>query len=145
LDAILMLAYVQLARILTDAWSNPSELLVIYLWISLTWNLIVILDIDIVHYNKALNKSEMGKSENWKAKPLKMFPSGANFIVTLDKLVVLLDSEGRYICWYLPGAISSTLKVRFITISRSDPHDDRMICCMLLLAWQTIYWSWQLG
>ncbi|KAG1794826.1 uncharacterized protein HD556DRAFT_1442610 [Suillus plorans] len=87
LDVPTMLACQQLARVLADAYLHPIHL-----------------NLDMIHYNEALNKRSTGRITKHEEALSKKFPHSSQQL--LDKPSVLVDSGGRIILWYLPDAIS---------------------------------------
>jgi len=67
------------------------------------------LNIDIVRYNKALNKEEKGTNDEREDDLLRRFPPAAQ--VTLDMPAIVVDNGGRYLLWYLPNGISGFFQV----------------------------------
>jgi len=67
----------------------------------------------MVRYNESLDKFESGRNEKREATLLQKFPPTDEMLLT--EPAVILDSGGRIIVWYLPGAISSMI----------------MVCCVL--------------
>jgi len=63
----------------------------------------------MVRYNESLDKFESGRNEKCEATLLQKFPPEDEMLLTDP--AVILDSGGRIIVWYLPGAISSMIMV----------------------------------
>ncbi|KIK32178.1 hypothetical protein CY34DRAFT_44078, partial [Suillus luteus UH-Slu-Lm8-n1] len=70
------------------------------------------LDLDVVRYNEALDKRSNGRVAKHEETLLKKFPHGSECV--LEEPLVILDSAGHIILWYLPGAISPWIQVSFI-------------------------------
>ncbi|KAG0694176.1 hypothetical protein DFH29DRAFT_1006568 [Suillus ampliporus] len=82
-----------LAQVLTDAYANLIQL-----------------DFDMIHYNEALNKRSTGRITKHEEALLHKFPYGSEQF--LDKPLVLMDSRGCIILWYLPDAISPWIRAK---------------------------------
>jgi hypothetical protein len=63
----------------------------------------------MVRYNESLDKSESGRNEKREASLLKKFPPEQDILLTDP--AVILDSVGRIIVWYLPGAMTNMIMV----------------------------------
>lgn len=63
----------------------------------------------MVRYNESLDKFESGRNEKREASLLKKFPP-EHYMLLTDPAVIL-DSGGRIIVWYLPGAMSNMIMV----------------------------------
>ncbi|KAG0696297.1 hypothetical protein DFH29DRAFT_1004681 [Suillus ampliporus] len=93
LDVPTMLACQQLAQVLADAYANPIQL-----------------ELDMIHYNEALDKHSTGRITKNGEALLHKFPYGSKQL--LDKPSVLVDSGGHIILWYLPDAISPWIQAK---------------------------------
>jgi hypothetical protein len=63
----------------------------------------------MVRYNDALDKDESGRSETREEVLLNKFPPEEEHLLTTPSVVI--DSGGRIIVWYLPGALTSMMMV----------------------------------
>ncbi|KAG1830856.1 hypothetical protein EV424DRAFT_1314940 [Suillus variegatus] len=61
----------------------------------------------MVRYNDALDKDESGRSETREEVLLNKFPPEEEHLLTTPSVVI--DSGGRIIVWYLPGALTSMM------------------------------------
>jgi hypothetical protein len=71
----------------------------------------------MVRYNESLDKSESGRNEKREDILLKQFPPQEQLILTTPN--VIIDSGGRLIVWYLPGAMTGMIMVSLLSISVS--------------------------
>ncbi|KAG2057283.1 hypothetical protein BDR06DRAFT_878268 [Suillus hirtellus] len=67
------------------------------------------LDIDIIQYNEALTKQELGLNDAHEEALLAKFPPAKRIL--LDCPSVVIDAGCRIILWYLPGALNWSLQV----------------------------------
>ncbi|KAG1748873.1 uncharacterized protein EDB91DRAFT_1079007 [Suillus paluster] len=92
LDVPTMLACQQLAQVLADVYANPIQL-----------------DLDMIRSNEALNKRSTGRITKHEDALLQKFPCSSQQL--LEKPLVLMDSGGRIILWYLLDTISLWIQV----------------------------------
>ncbi|KAG2113784.1 uncharacterized protein F5147DRAFT_770427 [Suillus discolor] len=90
LDVDTCIALEQLANVLAVAYFNP-----------------VCLKIDMVRYNECLEKQESNQNEKREQTLLKKFPPDKQLVLTTP--CVIIDSGGRIIVWYLPGAMTGMI------------------------------------
>ncbi|KAG2087461.1 uncharacterized protein F5147DRAFT_658965 [Suillus discolor] len=90
LDVDTCIALEQLANILAIAYFNPVHL-----------------KIDMVRYNESLEKYESGRSEKREQTLLDKFPPAEQVVLRTPS--VIIDSGGRIIVWYLPGAMTGMI------------------------------------
>ncbi|KAG2058422.1 hypothetical protein BDR06DRAFT_968434 [Suillus hirtellus] len=84
LDPETMVVCGQLALVLAEAYQHPIKL-----------------DIDVIWYNEALAKRELGLNDSHEEALLVKFPPAKRLV--LDCLSVVIDSGYQIILWYLPG------------------------------------------
>jgi hypothetical protein len=65
----------------------------------------------MVRYNDALDKDESGRSETREENLFNRFPPEEECFLTTPSVVI--DSGGRIILWYLPGALTAMIMVCF--------------------------------
>jgi hypothetical protein len=65
----------------------------------------------MVRYNDALDKDESGRSETREENLFNRFPPDEERFLTTPSVVI--DSGGRIIVWYLPGALTAMIMVCF--------------------------------
>ncbi|KAG1797474.1 uncharacterized protein HD556DRAFT_1441035 [Suillus plorans] len=85
LDIDTCIALEQLANVMAAAYSNA----------------------DMVRYNDALDKDESGRSEKREEILFNKFPPEEEHFLTTPSVVI--DSGGRIIVWYLPGALTAMM------------------------------------
>lgn len=71
------------------------------------------LKIDMVRYNESLEKYESGRSEKREQTLLDKFPPAEQVVLRTPS--VIIDSGGRIIVWYLPGAMTGMIMVCLIS------------------------------
>jgi hypothetical protein len=76
------------------------------------------LQIDMVRYNDALDKDESGRSEKREEILFNRFPPEKEHFLTTPSVVI--DSGGRIIVWYLPGALTGMMMVGLLSITICD-------------------------
>ncbi|KAG2094194.1 uncharacterized protein F5147DRAFT_779046 [Suillus discolor] len=102
LDIDTCIALEQLANVMATAYSNAVHL-----------------KIDMVRYNDTLDKDESGRSEKREEVLFNKFPPEEEHFLTTPS--VIIDSGGRIIVWYLPGALTAMMmKHGFLNL---DPED----------------------
>ncbi|KAG2087824.1 uncharacterized protein F5147DRAFT_789776 [Suillus discolor] len=90
LDIDTCIALEQLANVMATAYSNAVRL-----------------KINMVRYNDALDKDESGRSETREENLFNRFPPEEERFLTTPSVVI--DSGGRIIVWYLPGALTTMI------------------------------------
>ncbi|KAG1882455.1 hypothetical protein F4604DRAFT_1921646 [Suillus subluteus] len=90
LDIDTCIALENLANVLAVAYCNPVHL-----------------KIDMVRYNESLAKDESSQSEKREQTLLDKFPPEEQLVLTTPS--VIIDSGGRIIVWYLPGAMTGMI------------------------------------
>ncbi|KAG2111304.1 uncharacterized protein F5147DRAFT_772024 [Suillus discolor] len=100
LDIDTCIALEQLANVMATAYSNAVHL-----------------RIDMVRYNDALDKDESGRSENREEILFGRFPPEEERFLTTPSVVI--DSGGRIIVWYLPGALTGMMVTDIYGATRS--------------------------
>ena len=73
---------------------------------------------DIEKYIQKISPKNNGRNDEVEAALEKEFPPISDGSVIYDKATLILDSQGREISWYLPGAISSHREVGKYLMSR---------------------------
>ncbi|KAG2061004.1 hypothetical protein BDR06DRAFT_966812 [Suillus hirtellus] len=91
LDPETTVACGQLASMLAEAYQHPVKL-----------------DIDVIRYNKALAKQELGLNDSHEEALLVKFPPAERLV--LEHPSVVTDVGYQIILWYLPGALNWSVK-----------------------------------
>ncbi|KAG2029646.1 hypothetical protein BDR03DRAFT_1018115 [Suillus americanus] len=119
LDIDTCIALEQLANVMATAYSNA-----------------VCLKIDMVRYNDALDKDESGRNETREENLFNRFPPEEERFLTTPSVVI--DSGGRIIVWYLPGALTTMIMkdIHGATHSMSGPP-KHSITTSKITQWRT--------
>ncbi|KAG2056543.1 hypothetical protein BDR06DRAFT_1005845 [Suillus hirtellus] len=91
LDPETMVACGQLASVLAEAYQHPVKL-----------------DINVIWYNEALAKRELGLNDSHEEALLAKFPPAEHLV--LEHPSVVIDASYWIILWYLPGALNWSVK-----------------------------------
>jgi len=76
----------------------------------------------MVRYNDALDKDESGQSETREENLFNRFPPEEERFLTTPSVVI--DSGGRIIVWYLPGALTTMIMVCFSHLHVISSYPD---------------------
>jgi hypothetical protein len=71
------------------------------------------LNIDIVRYNDTLDKDESGQNEKQEEMLFNRFPPEEEYFLTAPSVVI--DSGGRIMVWYMPGALTAMMMVGLLS------------------------------
>ncbi|KAG2052599.1 hypothetical protein BDR06DRAFT_1056849 [Suillus hirtellus] len=97
LDPETMVACGQLASVLAEATNTPPIVM-----------FVVKLDINVIRYNEALAKWELGLNDSYEEALLAKFPPTERLV--LEHLLVVLNASYQIILWYLSGALNLSVQ-----------------------------------